>query len=178
MEKGMTFGKCIVWAIFYLALSIGPKAWAQAARPPIKKTADPVAATASILPDTVKVPKFSVRFGPYNGTIPTLTDDIKKLVGTELIVTDQQGQRWNTVAFRFGWNKREESVDIKTGRKKTVSNFDATDVDSSSRIPEAWQNALKENIRSGEDLIFERIIIEHPGSKRKMVAPDLRLTIR
>jgi hypothetical protein len=134
-------------------------------------------ATATILPDTIKVPKFITRFGPYNGTMPAPASDLKKIISGNLVVTDQQGQQWTPVAWRFIWNKKEFTDDIKTGKRKTVMTYNIVEIDSSSQLPAGWQSELKDNLQADEEIIFERIIIEHPGSKRRMIAKDLLIKI-
>ena len=51
------------------------------------------------------------------------------------------------------------------------------EVDSSGVLPLSWQNEINEFLKSGEEVIFERIIVEHPASKRKRFAPDLRIKV-
>jgi hypothetical protein len=130
------------------------------------------------MPDTLKVPRFATRFGAYNGKVEALPDDLKKLVGTDLIVTDERGQKWNIVAWRFIWKKKEFNDDWKTGQRKTILSPQIAEFDGTSKLPENWQTELKAYLQSGEALIFERIIVEHPESMRKMMAPDLLVNIR
>jgi len=146
---------------------------------PQKPVAKPVAkpAVPVVLPDTVKVPKFTVRFGPYNGATPAPVEDMKKVLGTGITVTDQQGQKWTPLTWMFVWNKQEQSNDIKTGRTKNILTYNAVQVDSTGVLPATWQNEIRDYLKSGEEFVLERIIIEHPGSKRKMMAPDLRIKV-
>ena len=142
---------------------------------PAKTTAKPAAAT--IKPDTVSVPKFTVRFGPYTGTTPAPANDLKKVIGGELTVTDQQGQKWTPIAWRLIWNRKEINDDWKTGKRKTIMTYNIVEVDSTAQLPESWQNEIREFIQPGEEIIFERIIIEHPGSKRNMGVAELRIKV-
>jgi hypothetical protein len=164
------------WTVCLMGIMLGYSAMAQS-KPPQKPAPKP-AATAKTMPDTLKVPKFTTRFGPYNGKLEALPDDLKKLVATELIVTDERGQKWNIVAWRFIWKKKEFNDDWKTGQRKTVISPQIAEFDSTSKLSESWQNELKEYLQSGEELVFERIIVEHPESKRKMMAPDLKVMIK
>jgi hypothetical protein len=141
-----------------------------------KATAKPTA-TVAIKPDSVNVPTFTVRFGPYNGTTPAPTEDIKKVIGGELTITDQQGQKWNPIAWRFIWNRKEVNDDWKTGKRKTMITYNIVELDSTSKLPGSWQTEIREFIQSGEEIVIERIIIEHPGSKRKMAAKNLSIKI-
>lgn len=139
---------------------------------PAKKTA-PV----SIMPDTIKVPRFTTRFGPYNGSTPAPAEDLKKITAGDLVVFDQRGQQWTVVAWRFIWNKKEYSDDIRTGKRKLITTYNIVEVDSTAKLPSGWQNELKEFLQPGEEIRFERIIIEHPASRRRMFATDLIIRI-
>lgn len=110
-----------------------------------------------------------VRFGPFRNNMTALAEDLKKLAGTTLVVADSGGAKWDLIEFRVGWRRKEESMDIKTGAKKTIFTYSAERVEDSSHLPIAWQNALKESIQSGETLLFEEIIVRHPkaGSIRR-----------
>jgi hypothetical protein len=165
--------KLIFSAGLFSMVFIGNNLYGQAA----KTTKPPPAKTTRILPDTIKVPEFAVRFGPYTNTLSALPDDIKKLLNTDLIVADQRGQKWTPVAWRFIWNRKEINDDWKTGKRKTSLMPNIVEIDSTGKLPESWQKELQDNLQSGEELIFERIIIEHPESKRKMMAPNLRIKI-
>ena len=170
------FCACIIWCNLVQAQAVPPK---PKPATPAKTTAKPAAkqATVTVIPDTIKVPKFTVRFGPYNGSTPAPVEDIKKVISGELTITDQQGQKWTPLAWRFIWNRKETNDDWKTGKRKTIMTYNMVEIDSTGRLPESWQTEIKEFIQPGENIIFERIIIEHPGSKRKMAALDLLIKI-
>ena len=176
------FMKSRLWIVLWLVLpSTTLVAQATPSRPPAK-TSTPTKpqqkpAPVTIMPDTIPVPKFTVRFGPYNGSLPAPADDFKKIVGGDLTIADQRGQKWNPIAWRLIWNRKEYTDDIRTGRRKAIMTYNIVEVDSTAKIPAGWQSELSESLQSGEDLIFERIIIEHPGSKRKMFAAELRIKI-
>jgi hypothetical protein len=140
-------------------------------------TTTPKPETLTIMPDTIKVPRFTTRFGPYNGTLPAPASDLKKIVGSKLIIADERGQQWTPVAWRFIWIKKEFTDDTKTGKRKTIMTPNIVEIDANATLPLSWQNELTEFLQSGEEIIFERIIIEHPGSKRKMLAKDLQIRI-
>lgn len=147
------------------------------AKAPTAKTQPVKTPAATIFPDTLKSPKFTVRFGPYTEANPALPDDLKKLLNTDLIITDQRGQKWTPVAFRFIWNRKEINDDWKTGKRKIIMAPSIVEVDGTAKLPATWQKEMTDTLQSGEELIFERIIIEHPESKRKMMAPSLRIKV-
>lgn len=161
-----------MWAVIFLLPTFVLQAQKTTPQKTVAKPAVP-----AVLPDTVKLPKFTVRLGPYNGTTPAPLEDMKKVLATGLSITDQQGQKWTPLTWMFIWNRQEQSNDIRTGKSKTIVTYNAVQVDSTGVLPASWQKEIKEFLKSGEDFIIERIIVEHPGSKRKMMAPDLRIKV-
>jgi len=162
----------LVWAATFLL----PTFILQAQKTtPAKQVAKP--ATPAIKPDTVKLPKFTVRFGPYNGTTPAPLADMKKVLGLPITATDQQGQKWTPLTWMFIWNRQEQSNDIKTGKNKTIVTYNAVQVDSTGLLPATWQKEIMEYLKSGDEFVIERMIIEHPGTKRKMMAPEWRVKV-
>jgi hypothetical protein len=135
----------------------------------------PVAAPATT--DTAKRYVLKARFGPFTGAGPVLLTDLIKLVDTKLIVTDQEGTVWPVYSFRFGWTRKESSDDWRTGKRKIIDNYYATQVNEADTLPRAWKESLKESLKAGETIGFEQIIVENPRSKVKRLVPDLLLTI-
>lgn len=133
-----------------------------------------VAAPAS---DTAKRYVLKARFGPFTGAGPVLPTDFIKLVDTKLIVTDQEGTVWPVYAFRFGWTRKEISDDWRTGKRKSIDNYYATQVNEADTLPRAWKESLKESLKAGETIGFEQIIVENPRTRVKRLVPDLLLTI-
>lgn len=162
----------MVWAVIFLLPALFLQAQKTTPQKPAPKPATPV-----ILPDTIKVPKFTVRFGPYTAVSPAPLEDVKKVLGVGITVTDQRGQKWTPLAWRFIWNRQEQSNDIRTGKQKTIVSYNAVEIDSTGVLPLSWQKEMTEFLQKGEELMIERIIIEHPGSKRKMMAPDLKIRV-
>jgi hypothetical protein len=104
-----------------------------------------------------------------------VAENLKKLAGTKLIVTDNKGVNWNVVTWRFCWNRKEMSNDIRTGKRKWISNFYALDVIESDTLPAAWQTEIKETLQKGEEITIEQIIAENPKTREKRLAPPIKL---
>ncbi len=102
-----------------------------------------------------------VRFGPYRDKATAMAEDFKKLLNTELIITDSSGTRWQIMQYRVGWRRKEESRDIKTGVAKTIFTFNAETIEDSTRLTVFWQSQLKESLQSGETILFEDIIVKN-----------------
>jgi hypothetical protein len=161
-----------LWVVIFFLPTIVLQAQNKPSPKPVAKPMVPV-----VLPDTIKLPKFTVRFGPFNGASPALAGDLKRVLPNGISITDQQGQKWTPLSWMFIWNRQEQSNDIRTGKIKTITTYNAVVVDSSAVLPASWQREIQDYLRSGEEFIIEKLIIEQPGSKRKMMAPDWRIKL-
>ena len=142
--------------------------WSQAPRPGQKTRAD----------STRKV-VLQAKFGPFANGSPVLATDFQAIAGGVLKVVDSTtGTEWKVVKFRLGWRRRDVSDDIRTGKKKIVYLFNATEVYDSNRIPEAWQKEMKANIQPTEEVLFESIYVQHPVTMRMMECPPITLKIK
>ena len=141
------------------------------------RNTDASAKTVAAARDTSKVITLKARFGPYDGTSPVVVENLKSMAGTKLIVTDNKGVKWTVVAWRFGWNRKEISNDIRTGKRKWITNYYAVDVMESDTLPGSWQTEIKETLQKGEEITIEQIIAENPKTGEKRLAPPLRFTL-
>jgi hypothetical protein len=140
-------------------------------------TASGYAQTVSAKPkaaaDTAKTVKFTVAFGPYKKDMKPLVADFKRVLNADLKVTDQQGTAWTVVSYRLGWRRREFSDDARTGKRKIVYLYNGKDVNNASKIPADWQAEMNEFLQATEEILFEEIIVQHPKTKKMMMAPTL-----
>lgn len=114
------------------------------------------------------------KFGPFGHGSDVFVTDFKVMAGGELKVVDSvSGTQWKVVRYRLGWRKREASDDYRTGKKKLIYNFVATEVYDSNKIPSAWQNEMKANLQPTEEVSFETIYVQHPVTKKIMECPPL-----
>jgi hypothetical protein len=140
-------------------------------------TAKPKTSTRQTSADTL-MPKLQVRFGPYRAGTPVLPDDFKRVLNTELVVTDSaKGTAFVIKSFRFGWRRKEASDDMRTGKRKIITTFSAVEVANHNKLPAAWQKELSTNLQAKEELLFEAIIVQHPVTKKMFMAPSLVLKL-
>lgn len=143
-----------------------------------KKSVDtPSKTSAAGDTSTSKVITLKARFGPYDGSSPVVVENLKSLAGTKLVVTDNKGTNWTVVAWRFGWNRKEMSNDIRTGKRKWITNYYAVEVLESDTLPTAWQTEIKETLQKGEEISIEQIIAENPKTKEKRLVPPLKFNL-
>jgi ABC-type hemin transport system ATPase subunit len=117
--------------------------------------------------------------GPYGNGSTVFVTDLKVLIGGELKVVDSiSGTAWKVVRYRLGWRRKEMTDDYRTGKKKIMFNFTATDVFDTGKIPVAWQNEMKANMQATEEISFESIYVQHPVTKKTMECPPVVLKLR
>jgi hypothetical protein len=123
-----------------------------------------------------KVPKLIVSLGGYKDSsfiAPLVADAI---VGAKLNVVDAKNIAYTLSSYQFLYRKIVVSEDEATGKA-----YNTTSVKSSlfkvSPLPAMWLNAVRENLRSGEEIIFFDIIVKD-AQGRFMYAPNLKLTVK
>lgn len=140
-----------------------------------------MAQTVSVKPkagaDTVKAVKFTVAFGPYKKDMKPFVSDFKRILNGDLKVTDQTGTAWTVVNYRLGWRRREFNDDARTGKRKIVYLYNGKEVYNSAKIPADWQSEINEFLQATEEVMFEEIIVQHPKTKKMMLAPSLSFKI-
>lgn len=157
-----------ILSLFVLAL-LSTGAMGQANKSVPKQKAD----------STQKRVVLKAKFGPFGQGSDVLVSDFKVIVGGDLKVLDSvSGTAWKVVKYRLGWRRKEMSDDYRTGKKKILFNYTATDVYESSKLPAAWQNEMKANIQATEEVSFESIFVQHPVTKKMMECPPLVLKIK
>mgnify|MGYP001187689127 CR=1 FL=1 len=127
--------------------------------------------------DSLALKRFTVRFGPYTRDAKVLADDARKLTQAPLVVTGTDNQSWTVLSFRFGYRQRDVNDDARTGKRKLIYTFNATDVQG-PRLPQVWQQELADKLIPTEELWFEEIFVQHPKTKVTMKAPPMVLKLQ
>jgi hypothetical protein len=153
----------------FVLTSLSLNAFSQANKQASKPKAD----------STQKRVVLKAKFGPFGQGSDVLVSDFKVIVGGELKVVDSlSGTAWKVVRYRLGWRRKEMTDDYRTGKKKIMFNFTATDVFDTGKIPVAWQNEMKANLQATEEISFESIYVQHPVTKKTMECPPVVLKLR
>lgn len=169
-----TFSKAVILLLFILCTS----QFKTVAQAPPKTSKQLAAPKPLVIPyDSTKKIVLNIRFGPYSAERDVFLSGIIRFLNTDLLVTDSFGVNWKVVYFRLGWRKKEVVNDVKTGKRKVIPTFNATEVDGSSKIPEVWQEEIKTNLKVDDLLMFESVVVQNPYNKKQMLAPSLLLKI-
>jgi hypothetical protein len=123
-----------------------------------------------------KAPKLTATLGGYKDSsfvAPLVADAI---IGAKLNVVDAKNVAYTVSSYQFLYRKIVVSEDEATGKA-----YNTTSVKSSlfkvSPLPAMWLGAVRENLRTGEEIIFFDIIVKD-AQGRFMYAPNLKLMVK
>ena len=123
-----------------------------------------------------KVPKLTTSLGNFKDTsyvAPQMTDSI---IGLSLKVTDEKKVAYTISSYQFLYKKIVTTEDENTGKASKTSSIKSS-LFKISPLPELWLNAVRENLKSGEELFFFAVVVKDPQG-RIMYAPDLKLILK
>ena len=123
-----------------------------------------------------KVPKLITYLGNFKDTMFVSPQVADSLLGVSFKISDAKNTPYSISSYSFLYRKIVATEDEQTGK---VSN--TTSVKSSlfkaSPLPQLWQNVIRENLRTGEELLFFDVIAKD-AQGRVMYAPNLKLIIK
>ena len=123
-----------------------------------------------------KVPKLITSLGSFKDTsfiAPQMTDSI---IGLSLKVTDAKNVVYTLSSYQFLYKKIVTTEDENTGKTSKTSSIKSS-LFKTSPLPVMWLNAVRENLKSGEELFFFAVIVKDTQG-RIMYAPDLKLILK
>ena len=123
-----------------------------------------------------KVPKLTTSLGSFKDTsyvAPQMTDSI---IGLTLKVTDAKNVAYTISSYQLLYKKIVTTEDENTGKASKTSSIKSS-LFKTSPLPELWLNAVRENLKAGEELFFFAVVVKDPQG-RIMYAPDLKLILK
>ena len=123
-----------------------------------------------------KVPKLTTVLGNFKDTsylAPQMADSI---IGLSLKITDAKNVVYTISSYQFLYKKIVTTEDENTGKTSKTASIKSS-LFKTSPLPVMWLNAIRENLKSGEELFFFAVIVKDPQG-RIMYAPDLKLILK
>ena len=123
-----------------------------------------------------KVPKLTTVLGYFKDTsylAPQMADSI---IGLSLKITDAKNVVYTISSYQFLYKKIVTTEDENTGKTSKIASIKSS-LFKTSPLPVMWLNAVRENLKSGEELFFFAVIVKDPQG-RIMYAPDLKLILK
>lgn len=123
-----------------------------------------------------KVPKLTTVLGYFKDTsylAPQMADSI---IGLSLKITDVKNVVYTISSYQFLYKKIVTTEDENSGKASKTSSIKSS-LFKTSPLPEMWLNAIRENLKAGEELFFFAVVVKDPQG-RIMYAPDLKLILK
>ena len=123
-----------------------------------------------------KVPKITTMLGNFKDTFYIAPQTADSIIGLPLKITDAKNVVYTISSYQFLYKKIVTTEDENTGKTSKISSIKSS-LFKTSPLPAMWLNAVRENLKSGEELYFFAIVVKDPQG-RIMYAPDLKLIIK
>ena len=124
-------------------------------------------------PAPVKISFKTSLAGRGNGNL--IKELVRILIDSPLVVKDEKGKVYPVVRYTFNYSFSSVYVDGETKQRKVRQDFRSKTFETTT-LPEVWRSSIKENIRNGDVIFYNDVIICMPDGKKRMVE-DLRIVI-
>ena len=123
-----------------------------------------------------KVPKLTTMLGNFKETAYLAPQTADSIIGLGLKITDAKNVVYTISSFQFLYKKIVTTEDENTGKTSKTSSIKSS-LFKTSPLPVMWLNAVRENLKSSEELFFFAVVVKDPQG-RIMYAPDLKLILK
>lgn len=123
-----------------------------------------------------KVPKLTTSLGSFKDTSFIAARLADSIIGLHLKITDVKNVVYSLSSYQFLYKKIVTTEDENTGKASKTSSIKSS-LFKTSPLPDMWLNAVRENLKAGEELFFFAIVVKDPQG-RIMYAPDLKLILK
>jgi len=121
------------------------------------------------------IPKVAVSIGGYKGG--NISGDIlSNIVDSAITVKDGKGIAYEVVRFRVLYKFKSTYDDPETGQKKAFNDMRTNDFTNTPNISELWRQSIKDNIKGGDEMILDNIIVRLKNGT-KLMAPSLTFKV-
>ena len=123
-----------------------------------------------------KVPKLTTSLGSFKDTSFIAARLADSIIGLHLKIIDVKNVVYSLSSYQFLYKKIVTTEDENTGKASKTSSIKSS-LFKTSPLPDMWLNAVRENLKAGEELFFFAIVVKDPQG-RIMYAPDLKLILK
>ncbi|MGN6435627.1 MAG: hypothetical protein ACTHMM_03805 [Agriterribacter sp.] len=121
------------------------------------------------------LPKVTVSIGGYKGGDIT-SDLLSTIVDSSVVVRDSKGTTYQLVRFRVLYKFKSTYDDPETGQKKKSDDMRVNDFSNTAVMSELWRQSIKDNVKAGDEIIFDNIIIRLKNGT-KLMAPKVAFKV-
>ena len=113
-------------------------------------------------------PKFQAFLAGSKGGDMTVAE-LKRIIDSAVVVKDEKGLSYPIARFAVGYRFTSTYQDEATGEKKATSDFRSQEYSNENKMSELWRESVKDNIRSGDELLLFNISVRMKNGKKMMV---------
>ncbi len=151
-------------------LQIGIKA--QTGNTPVK----PKPVVKPVITTKGKIPKITASIGNmFGGTYDVAV--AKNLIDNNLLLKDENGKLYKISRCSFLYKRKMVYTDEDTKEKRITYEFLSKELRNNEQLDEFWKKIIKEELKKGEELIFEKILADS-GSGYMIQVKGLTLTVQ
>jgi hypothetical protein len=153
---------------FFCILLLGAGCAMAQTKPPVKTA-----------PQKNAFPKISVTIGGLKGG-DISSEKLSTIVDSALIAADEnENENANTytiVRFRLFYKFKSTYRDENSDQKKSYDDMRTSDFTNTAVLPELWRASIKDNIKKGDEMIFDNIIVVLKNGS-KIMAPSVKFKV-
>ncbi|MCC6288143.1 MAG: hypothetical protein IT249_09685 [Chitinophagaceae bacterium] len=120
-------------------------------------------------------PKINMTIGGLKGG-DISPETLSKIVDSALIAKDENATTYAIVRFRLFYKFKSTYQDEESGQKKSSDDMRTSDFTNTSVLPELWRQSIKDNIKKGDEMILDNIIVVLKNGS-KIMAPSITFKI-
>jgi hypothetical protein len=119
---------------------------------------------------------YSSSWGPVkSGNAPAA--QIAAIAPAAVFVKDNKGQGYQVHSFRMNYKFRSSFKDDETEQLKYRDDLRVGDFSQSSQLPPVWAESIKDNVKSGDSILINKILFRNSSGKLQL-APDIRIAVK
>jgi hypothetical protein len=121
----------------------------------------------------------SIVYTSYWGPITSgniSAEQIKAILAAAIFVKDNKYQSYIVSGFWINYSFKGSFKDEETGNTKSMKDLRVNDFSNKNVLPQPWIESIKDNIKPGDVILFNKILFRNKEGKLQM-APDIRITV-
>ena len=99
------------------------------------------------------------------------------IIDSPVVVKDEKGVTYPISRFTVGYKFSSTYEDEDSGEKKTTSDFRSQEYTDENRMSELWRQSVKDNVRTGDELLLFNVLVRLKNGK-KMMVPQISFKIK
>jgi len=117
------------------------------------------------------IPKITMSIGGLKGG-DISPETLAKIVDSALVAKDENANTYSIIRFRLFYKFKSTYQDEDSGQKKSSDDMRTSDFTNTSVLPQLWRESIKDNIKKGDEMILDNIIVVLKNGS-KIMAPKI-----